>query len=181
MKNKFLSLVLAGFALVSFTAHAQKAGLYKIISDTTATLNASGTNAIVLSGVTNQYGSPINTSLATSSNLVSTVAEYDNVGLTWAFTGVANTTNGTVTLKGSKSFDNAVTFESTPSIIFPITLPTASGGAASYVIATNLDTRGATHILWNYENKASAGGYITNILHEVNLKSPKYGSKQATQ
>jgi len=188
-------IVFAFTALIAVVTFAQPAGIHRpfpmssgvltsggsFLSGGATVLPAGTTNQFVTGGTTNQVGSPTSSTTVASSNLVVSVWEFDNVGFTWSFSGNDHTTNGTITVRISKSYDNGVVFETSPSWSFPVTLPTASGGATSYVVRTNLDCRGATHLAFNFENNAAVGGDATNCNLSVNLKSPKFGFKQVLE
>lgn len=180
--TKHLFLTLCVIAATT-TAFAQKAQVYTWLSGGTTTMNTLTTNAFVVAGVTNQLGNPTSDTPSSSTtnwsyNMVQTVAEYNSFGLTWQFTAPTGSTNAAVTLFGYKSFDNGVTYESNPSIVYTMT-PTALLVPLTWTTNLTVSCTDASHIAWSVENKTV--GYITNVVLKVNLKSPKYGARSATQ
>lgn len=160
------------FSAVFFAtfANAQRANIYPLLSGGTATMAATTTNAVIVGGVTNVIGNP-----GTSTNLAISVSEFENIGLTFRFVGVASTTNGNVSVLGYKSYDGGIIYEDNPSIVYRV----SSSGAKTYTTNATVAVTSATHVAFGLEN--SAAGYVTNTVLEINLKSPKYGARQATQ
>jgi hypothetical protein len=182
MKPNRIFLALAfclGLAAVAPRVEAQKAQVYTYLSGGNTIIPTLATNQFVVSGITNQFGSPTSY-FPTASNMVATVAEYNDVGLTWGFVAPVGSTNATVNLKIYKSFDNGVSYESTPSFSYAIT-PTAINAAAGTVLGTNLDLSvpGVSHLAFSLDNNTA--GYVTNVVLKLNDKSPKYGARAATQ
>jgi hypothetical protein len=94
MKTSFSVLILVTMLFASkITARAQQAKVYEFLSGGTTTMPGGVTNQFVVAGFTNQLGSPTADAI-TGSNLVQTVAEFDNAGITWQFKGSNLTTNG---------------------------------------------------------------------------------------
>lgn len=155
-------------AISILIAHAQRATQYPLSFITTNT--APLTNAIN-SASTNYFNQ------GSSNTMIWPVGEFDNVGfsLTYAGTAASTATGKAIFVR---SFDNAAHFETVP--IPANTIPMLLAGTAAQNVCSNLDLRGATHVeLLNIENSAAVG--ITNITIAPNLKSPKYGARQATQ
>ncbi len=173
MKQKLLIAIVAVAALMFAPpkAAAQTPGVYTLLSGGNTHLNPATTNIYVVNNVTNNIGTP-----GTSSNLVLSVSEYDNVGLTFQYVGVAQTTNGSCGLSCWQSHDNGTTYESAASYTFLAT-PT---GAATLTVATNLVVKGATHLAFTIQNASTnAAAFMTNVLLKVNLKSFRVQSQPA--
>lgn len=155
-----------GLAESAPRAEAQQAQVYQIIYGGTSRVPASTTNTVIVNVSTNTYGIP-----GTGSNLVMQVAEFDYVGLTWTFTGSTN-----ASLLIYKSFDNGVTFN-TNAADFNYLNQTAGTG----IFTTNaaLDVHGVTHLGFGLQNRGVNDE--TNLLLEINCKSPKFGSKSSTR
>jgi hypothetical protein len=173
MKTRINILATLTIAVITFSfapnAPAQPAGLHWVenaLSGGTSRVPASTTN-VIANGLTstNIYGLP-----GTYSNLCISVDEFDYVGFTWKY-GVGS--NATVQV--FKSMDNQVTYEANPSYSF--SGPTTSSGAFS----TNalLDVHGVSHLAFVLQNASTIDE--SNAYLIVNLKSPKWGAKQATQ
>jgi hypothetical protein len=180
--NKKIASILFGLVLalaMVLPVQAQKAGVQTLLGGGNSILPATTTNLFVATGsATNQFGAP-QTWTMTSSNLTMTVAEFDNVGLSWHFTGFSSgATNATVVLRVYKSYDNAATWDVIPSYIYSIT-PGNADGTTPLGTNANLSCTGATHIGFEVENNVAV--LETNVQLRVNLKSPKYGARQATQ
>lgn len=162
----FSLLLVVGMCSSTIPASAQKAGPYKTPPGGVYRVLANSTN-VIAAGVasTNTYGLP-----GTATNLVFAVTEFDYVGFTWSY---GNGSNETAQVFQSR--DGGVTFEATPSWSF--SGPAATAGA----FATNalLDCRGVTHLGVVLKNASTLDE--TNAYVCVYLKSPKYGSKVATQ
>lgn len=175
--NRFILalIALAVLAIAAQSALAQKSGLYNIVSG--GVLPTLTTNQIVTSGVTNQAGSTTSYT-PTGSTFVQTVAEYDNVGLTWSFTFPTGSTNGVAHLSVYKSFDNGQTYEVNPSFTY-VPTPTAALAPGTWTTNTSLSVAGVTHLAFSLDNNTV--GFISNVVLRVNLKSPKYGAKASTQ
>ena len=174
--NKFISALFLSavvFLAAAFPADAQIAKPYRIFDGTTYVIPTASTNVYYYAGLTNTIGSP-----GTSSNLVLTVAEFDNVGFTFKYTPGSGCTNAPVGIAVFRSFDGGTIFETVQGYVWT-NGPTALTVGTSPVIATNLDVRGATHIAFVPYNLTT--GWATNVFLEINLKSPKYGARQATQ
>ena len=152
------------FVLLSVSAFAQPSELHQIFSN--VTINTGTTNQIVTSGVTNKYGAPSSFAI-TSSNQIQDVSEFDNVGFTFAFKGLAKTTNGTVDLYFYKTFDNGAVYESTPSYSYSF----APTGAGNYTTNGNLSVAGATGVGVSFDNNTY--GPATNVFLSFNPKAPK--------
>ncbi len=176
-KKLFLSILTIGIIALAPAALAQTPGVTKLLVGGTTFMHTLTTNAFIFNGVTNQLGSP---SLypPTASNLVASVASYDNVGFTWQFSNPVGSTNGTVNVKVYKSFDNGVVYESTPSFVFTYT-PPASAGAATWTTNANLSIAGVTHLGFSVDNNTV--GDITNCLLEINDKMLKVGAVNAAR
>ena len=165
---------------------AQTAGLHQIFTNavvigvwtngtgTNATAIGGTTNQIIIGGVTNQYGSPASFSM-TSSNQTQDVSEFDNVGYTIKFKGLASTSNGTVDVYFWKSYDNASVFESAAFCTNSWT-PT---GAGAYSAAGNLSVPGATTIGISFDNNTA--GPATNFFISFNPKAPKVLTRYAPE
>jgi hypothetical protein len=169
MKRMILTTTAALAAMFTLAVDAQVAGVYPLITGN-AGIPAQTTNEIIVNGNTIIYGNP-----GTASNLVQTVSEFDYVGLTFSMAGTAATISAPVGVRVFQSKDNGFTFEPNPSYTFSVT----AAGAFTNTVVTNLDVHGSSHIAFQVFN--NTGGYATNVLLEVNLKSPKYGAKAATQ
>jgi hypothetical protein len=150
-------------------APAQQAGLHYVetsLSGGSSRIPA-GTTNVIANGLTstNIYGLP-----STITNLCLSVREFDYVGFHWSY-GVGS--NAAVMV--FKSFDNGATYEDNPSFLF-------SGPAtSSSAFSTNalLDVHGVTHLAFVLQNASTIDE--SNALVKINLKSPKFGAKQATQ
>jgi hypothetical protein len=168
--NIFAALTIAAIAFaVEPTAKAQPASKHYIgpLSGTPVRVLALSTNAVTIGLTsTNFYGLPG----STNQLLIQSVSEFDNVGFTWSYLSGSN-----ATVQVFKSYDNLATFDTIPSYSF--SGPAASSGAFS----TNavLDCTGVTHLVFVLLNPSTIDE--TNAYLTVNLKSPKWGAKQATQ
>ena len=176
-KSKTIILAAALLVMSTIATHAQVAKVYPFLLGGTETVFGSATNQFVVAGVTNQFGSPTAATI-TLSNMVMPVYEFDNFGVTWGFTWPVGSTNAPVNLKMFKSYDNAQTFEASPSYTWAIT-PNAAGAPGTWITNANLSATNATHVAFTVENAAS--GHISNLILRVNLKSVKYGARQALQ
>jgi hypothetical protein len=169
IKN-FATLTITALALAfAPKASAQPAGLHwaeMSLSGGASRVPALTTN-VIANGLTstNIYGLP-----GTYSNLCMSVDEFDYVGFTWKYGAGSN-----ATVQVFKSMDNQVTYEAIPS--FSFSGPATSSGAFS----TNalLDVHGVSHLAFVLKNASTIDE--SNALVEINLKSPKFGAKQATQ
>lgn len=178
MIKNFCKLILAATAsaalFISAGASAQTADTYQLFGGGTAFTPPLTTN-VLFSSVTasNTYSQPGIGSLAPNTNLwTMNVAQFDYVGLTWAFTGTATSTNDLLIFK---SYDKGLTFETVPSFQYLGIAP----GAAAFETNGSLDVHGVTTLAFVLKSRGTT--YTTNNLLEVNLKSPKYGAKPATQ
>jgi hypothetical protein len=146
---------------ICLSARAQEWRKYNLLGGFSTVMYAGRTNQFVISGTTNQFGSPSSV-LITSSNKNMVIQEFDTVGFTFAFDGFANTTNGTVNVRAYLSYDGGAHYgisvtggTPSPAYAFTYTAPTDTTGAGSYVIATNLCVRGATHIAFSVDRSAN--------------------------
>lgn len=169
MKLTQLFLTATVAIAAALTCDAQVAGVYPLITGN-AGIPALSTNVIYVINGTNYFGNP-----GTASNLVQTVSEFDYAGLTFSMAGTAATISAPVGVRVFQSKDNGFTFEPNPSYTFSV----SASGAFTNTVVTNLDVHGSSHIAFVVFN--NTGGYATNVLLEVYLKSPKYGAKAATQ
>ena len=141
-------------------AAAQSApGLYGFLSGGTSQLPAATTNQTIVGTITNNFGNP-----GTATNFVLNVGQYDHVGFTFTATGIAATTNVTVSLY--KSFNNGISYEANPSF----TYANINIGAATYTTNADLDVHGVTHLA--LVTKIIGTGGTTNTYISLNLKAP---------
>jgi hypothetical protein len=183
-----MKLILLGVlcALLVQPASAQVARYYNLFSladgstnDLTATLPAATTNQIVLLGgtVTNQFGSPTATTI-TSSNILLHCHEFDKCGFTFQSVGIAGSTNGIFGVQIYASMSKGAVIDPNPRWSF--TTNAAAPGGQTYTVITNLDLSGIDILYFSFIN-GSANGWQSNVIAGVELKSPKYGAKAATQ
>jgi hypothetical protein len=167
---KKILLFLSALIALASSAVAQPAGVTTFLQGGPVAMPAASTNVITVGTNSQYFGAP-----GTSTNLFYPVYEFDNVALTYSVAGFDSTTNGTIAIRVFKSFDNAHTFEPTPSESFGVT----DLGAATWQVTTNLSVPGATHIAFVLEN--GCAGPLTNVLLSINLKSPKRGARPREQ
>jgi hypothetical protein len=170
---KYLFTIL-GAVSICVAANAQQAGVITLLNGGTTTVQAGLTNNFIVSGTTNQFGSVWQAGI-TSSNLMQSVAEYNTVGLTWQFKGLADTTNAVIALKVYKSFDNGVSFEDNPSFTYSCT--PAAPGSVSWTTNQSITVTDTTTLGFTVENHCA--DYITNVVLKVNLKPTKVYSLPA--
>ena len=187
-RNIFSGMIatLVGFGLaIAITASAQTnytgiqpntpplAKVYPIvgtaIASNTVILSAGTTNVIIpVSGTTNTYNAPAAGAIASNTNLLTVpVSQFDYVGLTWAFTGTATSTNSLLIFK---SFDGGATYEKTASFQYTGIAP----GAAGLITNAALDVHGVTTL--GFELRSPGTTAPTNVLLELNNKSPRVGT-----
>lgn len=166
MKNIKTTLArLVSVAMLTFCAvkaEAQTAQVYPTIIDGT-------TNVSFLGLTTNTFASGYLTN-----NHSCVISEYDYVGFTVTMNANAANTS-TATFRFVQSYDNGVTYETTPSITY-VTPPL--NGTTPVTYGTNFFCWG-THIkpfdVWN----TNATAFFTNIAAKFNLKTPKRGANTA--
>ena len=167
---KYLFTILCATSLC-LAASAQQAGVNTLLPGGNTILRPGAFNNVVATGVsTNQYGS--STSYGTiTSNLVQSVAEYDNVGLTWSFTGFgAGCTNAAVVLYVYRSYDNGLLYEANPGFTYSCT-PGFGADTATFTTNLNLAVTSATHLAFSFSNTNTVA--VTNVILKVNLKPAK--------
>jgi hypothetical protein len=172
MKKTFsafaLSVAIALAAIAQLEPTRPTSGVHFISRlDGTATLPALSTNTFIVDSTTNVFGAP-----GTTSNLVQVCTEFDYVAFTFSFTGSATSTNS---LLIHKSYDGGATFETMPAFQYLNIAP----GVASFRTNDVLDLRGVSHIAFVLRNSGTTAA--SDALLKVNLKSPKWGQRQATQ
>lgn len=186
MKMKLIFSLVVLFVMAVGNAMAQEARFYNLFNlvedstnDTTATLPAGTTNQIVLSSgtVTNQAGSPTSTSI-TASNIMVKCAEFDKCGFTFQSTGIAGSTNGVFGVLIYATMSKGWVYDPNPRWTF--TANNAAPGGQTLTVLTNLDLTGIDRLAFSFIN-GSANGYQSNVVAGLELKSPKYGAKAATQ
>jgi hypothetical protein len=168
MKNRFNIFAAIAFAFAP-VALAQPAGVHYIgtLSGTPVRVLASSTNVVAIGLTsTNTYGLPG----STNQQLIQSVSEFDSVGFTWSYLSGSN-----ATVNVYKSFDNCASFDVNPS--FSFSGPATSSAAFSTNVS--LAVPGVTHLAFVIQNASTLD--LTNAYLTVNLKSPKWGAKQATQ
>lgn len=168
IRTTTLAVALAVALIAPCASNAAPAGVYRLLTGVTTGIPATSTNKFMYGTSTNavNIGAP-----GTSSNYVAVVDEFDYVGFTAAETGASGSTN---TFYLFKSFDGGRNYETTPSFSY-----TAIPGAAAWVTNAALDVHGVTHLALRIESTGS--GVATNAYVAITLKSPKFGSKQATR
>lgn len=183
MKTAFkIFIAAASLAIGIFSAQAQPAYTPPISADTlsqyingsTTVIPALSTNVVVIPGwSTNVYNSPAGRNSIANTNLMTfNVSEFDYPALTWAFTGTATSTNSLLIYP---SYDKGRTFAVVP-IWQALNI---APGAADFETNAAIDAHSVTTLAVVIRNTGTT--LATNALVEFNLKSPKFGAKEAVQ
>ncbi|MDB6024013.1 MAG: hypothetical protein JWM68_236 [Verrucomicrobiales bacterium] len=156
---------------MSAPVQAQVAGTYPVSLRTTNAVASRLTNA-VYAYTTNSYAT------STTNSAIFACSEYDYVGLSLSGALYGLSTNGTLTVWVLRSFDDGRSYETTPESANTIVWQMYD--TTNTTKCSLLDMRGATHFkIDRLINTNSVGA--TNFTWYVDLKTPKYGSKVATQ
>jgi hypothetical protein len=154
----------AAIVAVPVASHAQSAGVYSTSID-------GSTNVSFLGLTTNT----LTTGYVGTNNHSQVISEFDYVGFTVTLNGStasAPAATSTATFRFVQSYDNGVTYETTPSISY--TTPPING-ITPVTFGTNFFCFGS-HIkpfdVWN----TNASAYFTNMTTKFYLKQPKRGA-----
>ncbi|MGO9586302.1 MAG: hypothetical protein ACLP2Y_08910 [Limisphaerales bacterium] len=172
MKIPKLLLTIAAFAAGITIASAQPALVYPLLNGGTTVIPAMSTNTVYFNGATNFANQA-----GVVTNLLMNVSEFDEAALTLSETATAGATNAPAGLRVYRSYDFGNVYETNPGFTFSTT-PAAPGGNTFYTNAP-LDLHGITTLEFVPFN--ATGGAFTNVLLEINLKSPKFGAVPATR